>query len=187
MPFANIKGNHITVHNVRNCDYTSETDYTPKYETRTYDLSRLQSVDIMLTDWGLKYIAHTMVSFGFEGGGYLCFSIETRKENGETYSAIKGFFRQYELIYIAGDERDLIRLRTNFREGEDVYLYRLKVASVDNAKKTFLEYLNRVNQLKEHPQWYNALTENCMTGAFRLARKHSEPAASYQQTANLET
>jgi len=175
MPFAQIEGDKITVHNVRNCNYVTETDFFPHFETRTYDLSKLKSVDYMLTDWGLKYIAHTMVSFGFEEDQYLCFSIETRKEVGESYSALKGFFRQYELIYIAGDERDLVRLRTNFRKGEDVFLYRMRVASFKNARNFLLDYLNRTNQLHENPQWYNALTENCMTSAFRLARKQAAP------------
>lgn len=175
MPYAEINDNHVVVHNVRQCDYITETDYTTKYETRSYDLSKLRSVDLMLTDWGLKYIAHTMISFGFEGDQYLCFSIETRKEEGESYSALKGFFRQYELIYIAADEKDLLGLRTNFRQGEDVYLYRLRVPSIANAQNFFKDYLNRMNQLHEHPEWYNALTENCMTSAFRLARKNAAP------------
>jgi hypothetical protein len=174
-PYAEINGNKIAVHNVRNCEYITETDYVTKYETRTYDLSKLRSVDVMLTDWGLKYIAHTMVSFGFEGDQYLCFSIETRKETGEDYSALKGFFRQYELIYIAADERDLVGLRTKFRKGEDVYLYRLRSASIDKIQAFFMDYLNRMNQLHAHPEWYNALTQNCMTSAFRLARKHAAP------------
>ena len=94
MPHADINGDKITLYDVRNCDYVTETEFVPHYETRTYDLSKLKSIDIMLVDWGLKYIAHTMVSFGFERGKYLCFSIETRKERGEAYSAVKGFFRQ---------------------------------------------------------------------------------------------
>ena len=175
LPYAEIKGNEVFIHHVRHCDYITETDYAVNDETRTYNLSKLKSVDIMLTDWGLKYIAHTMVSFGFEGDNYLCFSIETRKEVGESYSALKGFFRQYELIYIAADERDPVRLRTNFRKGENVYLYRLKVASMENLTQFFMEYVNRINQMHENPKWYNALTQNCMTSAFRLARKHAAP------------
>lgn len=177
-PFAVINGDAVILHNVRNFEYRTGSAYTPRFETRTYDLSRLRSVDLILTDWGLTYIAHTMVSFGFEGGEYLCFSIETRKETGESYSALKGFFRQYELIYIAGDERDLIRLRTNFRNGEDVYLYRLRAASIQKVREFLLAYLHRINALHEHPQWYNALTQNCMTSAFRLARANSPPARS---------
>ena len=175
MPYVDMSGNLAVVHHVRNCDYITETRYIPRYETRTYDLSRLQSVDLMLTDWGLTYIAHTMISFGFEDGQYLCFSIETRKEEGESYSAVKGFFRQYELIYVAGDERDLVRLRTNFRQGEDVYLYRLNIASLDNARNVLMAFFRQLNSLHETPQWYNALSENCMTSAFRLARKHAAP------------
>lgn len=175
MPFAEINENQVVVHNVRNCDYITETDFTPRFETRTYDLSRLKSIDLILINWGVKWIAHTMISFGFEGDQYLCFSIETRKEVGESYSALKGFFHQYELIYIAGDERDLIRLRTNFRKGEEAFLYRLRVFSADRIRNVFLDYLARINQLHEKAEWYNALTENCMTSAFRIARKNSAP------------
>lgn len=175
MPHAEIDGNRITIHNVRNTHYTSENEFTPRFETNTYDLSQLRSVDLFLTDWGLRHIAHTMISFGFEGDRYLCLSIETRKEVGESYSALKGFFRQYELIYILGDERDLVRLRSNFRQGEDVYLYRLKIASIERAGNAFKAVLHRVNQLHDKAEWYNAMTENCMTSAFRLVKKHAAP------------
>lgn len=173
MPYAEVNGDKVVLHNVRNCSYTSETNFTVHCETRTYDLSRLKSVDIMFSDWGLKYIAHTMLSFGFEGGEYLCVSIETRKEVGESYSALRGFFRQYELIYIAADERDVVRLRTDYRDGEDVYLYRLRVASVEQIRGAFLDYLNRMNALRDHAEWYNALTDNCMTSGFRIMKKHA--------------
>ncbi len=173
LPYAEVSAEKVVLHNVRNCQYISETNFTVHYETRTYDLSRLKSADIMFSDWGLKYIAHTMVSFGFEGGEYLCVSIETRKEVGETYSALKGFFRQYELIYIAADERDVVKLRTNFREGEDVFLYRVQVVSLGQVRATFLDYLNRMNGLHDRAEWYNALTDNCMTSGFRILKKHA--------------
>jgi hypothetical protein len=112
-----------------------------------------------------------MLSFAFEGGDYVCFSIETRKERGETYSALKGFFRQFELIYIIGDERDLVRLRTNFR-GEEVYLYHLNTDPTV-ARLVFLDYLKEVNRLKNRPEWYNALTSNCTTNI----RGHTKPYA----------
>jgi hypothetical protein len=173
LPYAEINGDKVVLHNVRNCDYQSETNYVVRYETRTYDLSQLKSADILFSDWGLKIIAHTMLSFGFAGGEYLCVSIETRKEVGEAYSALKGFFRQYELIYIAADERDVVRLRTNCREGEDVYLYRLRVISRRQMRDAFLDYLGRMNRLREHAEWYNAVTDNCMTSGFRIMRKHA--------------
>ncbi|MDD2601009.1 MAG: DUF4105 domain-containing protein [Kiritimatiellae bacterium] len=173
VPYAEIDGDKVTLYNVRNCSYVNETNFTVHYETRSYDVSQLKSADILFTDWGPKDIAHTMLSFGFEGGDYLCVSIETRKEVGETYSALKGFFRQYELIYIASDERDVVRLRTNFRKGESVYLYRLQVVSLDHIRDALREYLLRMNQLHERAEWYNAMTDNCMTSAFRIMKKHA--------------
>jgi hypothetical protein len=171
MPHADINGRSVTLHNVRNSLYRTEEDYTVRYETRTYDLDKLQSMDLFLVDWGLGKIAHTMFSFGFSDGQYICFSVETRKEVGESYSALLGFFRQYELIYIAGDERDLVGLRTNFRKGETVRLYRLHPKQPDRMELFFMDYMNRINDLYTRPQWYNALTDNCMTSAYRCMRK----------------
>ena len=128
LAWAEIVGDKVTIHNIRNCDYRTETDFTVHHYDKTFDLSKLKGVDFFLVYWGSPKIAHTMMSFDFEGQGNVCFSIETRKEKGEDYSTVKGFFRQYELIYVVADERDLVRLRTNYREkgkGEDVYLYRL--------------------------------------------------------------
>ena len=161
LPWAEIRGNEVTIHNIRNCDYRSESDYTVRHYDRTFDLSKLRGADLSLIYWGSSMIAHTMLSFDFGDDGIVCFSVETRKEIGEAYSTVKGFFRQYELTYVVADERDLIRLRTNYR-GESVYLYHLK-ASEKLARTVFLDYLRQVNSLKEHPQWYNALTSNCTT------------------------
>jgi hypothetical protein len=161
LPYAEINGNLVTIHNIRNCDYRTETDYVVQHYDKTFDLEKLRSVDFYLIYWGSPMIAHTMLSFGFEGGDYVCFSIETRKEKGEAYSAIKGFFRQFELTYVIADERDLVRLRTNFRH-EQVYLYRLNTEPA-LARLVFLDYLKTVNRLKDRPEWYNALTSNCTT------------------------
>jgi hypothetical protein len=173
LAWAEIVGDKVTVHNIRNCDYRSETDFTCHYYDKTFDLAKLKGVDFYLVYWGSPKIAHTMMSFDFEGQGNVCFSIETRKEKGEEYSTVKGFFRQYEIIYIVADERDLVRLRTNYREkgkGEDVYLYRLN-ATPEMTRKIFLSYLGEVNRLKERPEWYNALTGNCTTSI----RQHTMP------------
>ena len=172
-PFAEITGDQVIVHNVRNCTYQSETNFAVAFETRRYDLSKLRTADIFLADWGLHKVAHTMLSFGFDDGQYLCFSIETRKEVGESYSAFKGLFRQYEVIFIAGDERDLVGLRTNFRQGETVRLYRMVKAPLQTVRATFTAYLDRINGLKRKPEWYNAVTENCMVGFFQIARQHA--------------
>jgi len=171
LPSAEIDGDTLAVHNIRNCDYRTETDYTTRYYDRTFDLSKLQSVDLYVVHWGSPAIAHTMLSFGFGGDDYLCFSIETRKEKGEAYSTIKGFFRQYEITYIVADERDLVRLRTNYR-GEQVYLYRLNT-DLPLARSVLLDYFRTINHLKLHPEWYNALTDNCTTSI----RQHTYPYA----------
>ena len=162
LPHADIAGHRVTVHNIRNCDYRTETDFDVRHYDKTFDLDKLRTVDLYLVYWGSPLIAHTMVSFGFDGGDYLCISIETRKEMGETYSAIKGFFRQFELTYVVADERDLVRLRTNYRQGEDAYLYRIQ-ATPERVRALFMVYLDRINSLYRRPQWYNALTSNCTT------------------------
>jgi len=161
LPTATLDGNRLTIHNLRNFDYRTETDYTPRWETRTYDLDKLQGVDLFLSFWGPTLIAHTIISWAFADGSHLAISIETRKEKGESYSAIRGFFRQYELYYVVADERDVIRLRTNYR-GEQVYLYHLRMP-VELGRKILLDYLAEVNRLAERPRWYNALTHNCTT------------------------
>jgi hypothetical protein len=166
LPYADIRGDHVTVHNVRNAEYRSETDYTVRLENRELDLSRLRSLDLFLVYWGSPLIAHTIMSWGFEGDQYLAISIETRKEKGEQYSALRGFFRQYELTFVVADERDVVRLRTNFR-GEDVYAYRLDAPPAD-ARRLLLRYFREINELRERPKWYNALTDNCTTAIQRL-------------------
>lgn len=161
--WAEINSDIVTIHNVRNFDYRTETDYQPRWETRTYDLSQLQAVDLFVTFWGSPWIAHPILSFQFSSGDHVAFSVETRKEIGEEYSALLGFFRQYELIYIVADERDVIRLRANYRvDDEQVYLYRT-TAAPDAARAVFLDYLRSVNALHAQPRFYNAITSNCTT------------------------
>jgi hypothetical protein len=158
---ATFSGNRVTIENVRNFKYRTESDYDQRWETRTYDLDQVEGVDLFLSFWGPTEIAHTIMSWDFGDGQHLAISIETRKQKGESYSAIRGFFRQYELYYVVADERDPIALRTNYR-GEQVYLYRLR-ASAAQARALLVDYLNEVNQLADHPEWYNALTQNCTT------------------------
>jgi hypothetical protein len=161
-PWAEIDGDRVTIHEVRNFDYRTETDFTPRWETRTYDLAQIRGADLFITYWGSPWIAHPIVSFQFGPDDHIAFSIETRKEVGEEYSAFKGFFRQYELTYIIADERDPIRLRTNYRTGEEVYLYRT-TATPEAARTIFLDYLRSANELHEQPAFYNAVTSNCTT------------------------
>jgi hypothetical protein len=171
LAYATIAGDKITVHNIRNFDYRSETDYTPAYYDRTFDLRELTSVDIVTSHWAGPAIAHVFVSFGFPGDKYLAISIEVRKPKGEGYSTLKGFFRQYELIYVVSDERDVIRLRTNYRRDppEDVYIYRTSGPN-DKGRRLFLEYMHRLNALRAQPEFYNTLTTNCTTNIWTNSR-----------------
>jgi hypothetical protein len=160
--WAEINGDEVTLHNVRNFDYRTETDYTPRWDTRTVRLSKITGIDLAINYWGSPWIAHPILSFQFSDAPPVCFSIETRKKTGQTYSAIGGLYRQFSLIFIAADERDVIRVRTNYRQGEDIYLYR-STTSPEQARGRFLEYLRSLNAIREHPRWYNAITTNCTT------------------------
>lgn len=169
-PWATLAGDQVTIHGVRNFDYRTETDFTPRWEDRTYDLRALDSADLIAVYWAGKAIAHIMVSFGFGGRDFVAISIETRKERGESYSTLAGFFKQYELVYVVADERDVVRVRTTYRQPqEDVYVYRLR-APRENTRRAFLDYLRTMNDMREHPRFYNTLTTNCTTGVLVHAR-----------------
>jgi hypothetical protein len=163
---AEIDGNVIHIHNVRNFTYRSDSDYDIHYEDRTYNLNDLQSLWFIVEPFSWwKGPAHTFLSFGFKDGRYIAISVEIRKERGEAFSALYGFFNQYELMYVVGDERDLIQLRTNFRK-DDVYLYPARVTN-EKLRELFLSMLERVNQLRSHPEFYNTLTNTCTTNIVR--------------------
>jgi hypothetical protein len=174
LPYAIVQDNLVTIHNIRNFSYRTETDFDIRYYDKTFDLKDLNSADLIAVYWMGDAIAHIMISFGFQGKDYVAFSIETRKEKGEGYSTIKGFFKQYELIYVAGDERDLVRVRTDYRTPqEDVYLFRTK-APPERVRKLFLEYIRQINTMTEKPVWYNTLTTNCTTNIVMHIKTFSE-------------
>lgn len=180
-PYATINGDMVTIHNVRNFDYRTETDFTPRWETRTYDLTKLGGADVIAVYWAGKAIAHIMVSFDFGGKDHLAVSIETRKEKGENYSTLAGFFRQYELYYVVADERDVIRVRTTYRQPqEDVYIYRTR-APAQNVRRIFLDYVKTINDLQVRPAYYNTLTTNCTTSiAFHTRMNPESPPMSWK-------
>ena len=171
---ATVKGDLVTIRGVRNFDYRSESDFTPRWEDRTYDLRKLDSADIIAVYWAGKSIANIMVSFGFQDKDYLAVSIETRKEKGESYSTLAGFFRRYELYYVVADERDAIRGRTTYRQPqEDVYIYRTR-APQRNIRRIFLDYIETINDMHARPRFYNTLTTNCTTSILMHTRMNPE-------------
>jgi uncharacterized membrane protein YhaH (DUF805 family) len=175
LPYATIEDNWVTVHNIRNFDYRSETDYAPAWYDKRFDLNKLESVDLIAVYWMGPDIAHVFQSFAFAGGEHLAISIEARKEKVEAYSTIKGFFRQYELYYVVADERDVIRLRTNYRHDppEEVYVYRMS-GPIENSRRLFLEYMIKMNELRSSPVFYNSLMTNCTTNIWLNSRVNPE-------------
>lgn len=162
-PRATIAADLVTLHDIRNFDYRTETDFDPSYYDRTFDVRRLDSLDLITSYWMGRAIAHVFVSFGF-GDERVAISVEARKERGEGYSSVQGFFKRYELIYVVADERDLIRVRTNYRRDppEDVYLYRVH-GPIENARRLFTEYVRTINALHDRPRFYDTLSTNCTT------------------------
>ena len=166
---ADIESRAVVLHNVRDFDWRSETDFTPRWITHRYNLDQLTSVDLVSSVWASPAIAHTLISFGFEGGARVVFSAEVRREKGEAFSEVGGFFKQFELVMIAATERDIVRLRTNIR-GESVTLLPLKVSKAQ-AEGLFRRFAARANQLAARPEFYQTVTTNCTTVIFELARQ----------------
>ena len=166
MTSGKVNGDQVTLFNVRNFTWHSETDYTPHWDTRHYDLSKLQSVDMLTSHWGMDAIAHVLVSFGFTDGQFVTFSVEIRKKKGQQFSEVAGFFKQYELSILATDERDAIAVRPNVR-GEETFLYRIDMPA-DIRRQLFLSYIEQANQLLEEPRFYNTVTANCTTLVFGM-------------------
>jgi hypothetical protein len=161
LPWADVEGNRATIHNVRNSEYRTATDFDLHHSDRTYDLDQLRSLDFFMCFWAPIPFCHTMMSFGFEDGDTLCVSIETRPEEHEAFDPLAACFKQFELVYVAGDERDLVWLRTNLRD-EAVYLYRIDTTH-ESMRRICLRYCTRMNELKARPEWYCTLTRNCTT------------------------
>jgi hypothetical protein len=162
-------GNRVTLHNVRNFDWRTETDYTQRWETRSYDLDHLRTVDMIMSYWGGPAIAHMLISFGFGDGAQVVFSVEVRRQKAQAFSEIGGFFNDFELSIIAADERDVVRLRTNVR-GEDVYLYRLQLPQ-RAMRLLFLGYVGEANRLVDSPRFYNTITVNCTTLVYQMMNR----------------
>lgn len=163
---AEINDNQVTIRNIRNCTYRTAEDYDVAHYDKTFDLDKIRSLDFVVVPFlEMPSLAHIAVSFGFEGGEYVGVSVEIRKEKGEEYAPIKGVMRQFELMYVVADERDMIRLCTDqYLNG--VYVYRAN-ASPDIVRAMFVDMMHRVNELAEKPEFYNTFTNNCTTNIVR--------------------
>jgi hypothetical protein len=170
LPDAEVSGDIVRIRNFRNFDYTASGDPLPRYEERNFDLTKLSSLDYILAHWEARSIAHSMVSFGFNDGQYLVLSVEARFVRGQPYSPLRGMFRYYEIIFLIGDERDIIRVRTNIRR-EHVYLYPVRMP-LPRVRQLLEDYLARARELAHRPEWYNSVSSNCTTNLFYHAHHH---------------
>jgi hypothetical protein len=167
LPRAAIAGDAVTIEDVRNLEYRSIDDFTPRYETRTYRLSNLSGLDIIFFDWGDGFRGHPALVFDFGPDGRICMSIEARITRNQDYSALRSLYRQQELIFVAADERDVILRRTKYSERQWAYLYRIH-SSVEELRRLFLDYVDTINRLYESPRWYHVLFDNCTTSFYKL-------------------
>lgn len=159
---AEVKGDLVSIKNVRNFTYASTTEYTANYYDKTYDINKLKKVWFIVEPFsGYVGAAHTFLSFEFEGDQFVSISVEIRKEKGESFSAVKGLLRQYELMYVIADERDVVKLRSNYRK-DLVYVYPVK-ADKEKSQALFLDMIERTNKLKDSPEFYNTFTSTCTT------------------------
>ncbi len=164
-----VDGERLILHQVRDFRWQGREAGEPHWETREYDLSRLASVDLLISNWGLPLISHVMVTFGFDDGDFLTFSVEIRRERHEAFSSLAGFFKQYELSIVAATERDLVGGRTNHR-GERVSLYRIEM-SPRARRELLLSYVAEANALHEAPRFYHTVTANCTTIVYAMMRR----------------
>lgn len=166
---GSVEGRRVTLQHVRNFIWRSQNDYDVHWESREYDLSRLRSVDMITSNWGFPAISHVLVSFGFDDGEHVAFSVEIRREKHEQFSELGGFFKQFELSIIASDERDVVRVRSNVRN-EELELYRINLSPGD-ARELFRSFVIQANRLAEHPRFYHTVTGNCTTIVFSMMKK----------------
>ncbi|MEP2776633.1 MAG: DUF4105 domain-containing protein [Luteolibacter sp.] len=162
LPYAEISEDTVTIHNYRSFDYSGDETPLPAWETRRFDQHNLKGMDFFMTRWSSDFAGHPIFSFDFGDQGHCAFTIEAKLEKNEIYSLAAGLYRRYEIAYIACDESDAVRVRTNFREGENVYLYRT-IATPEQARARFLEFIASMNDIREKPRFYNVVSSNCTT------------------------
>jgi hypothetical protein len=171
LPWAVREGDVVTIGDIRNFEYRSLEDCTPRYETRQFHLANLRAADFLLFSWAIPLMGHPVLVFDFGADGRLCISIEARYRKGQPYSVLRSFYRQYELIFVAAEERDVILRRTKYTHDQEALLYRFD-AGADELRSAFLDYIEVIGSLREVPRWYNVLFANCTTSFYRLRHSH---------------
>jgi hypothetical protein len=167
LPRAVVNGDEIVIENLRNFDYPAPGEFNPRYETRTVRLTNLTAIDIIFFNWGMKWMSHPVLVFDFGPDGRVCISVEVRYRRGQDFALVRSLYRQQELIFVVADERDIILRRTRTEKPQEALLYRMTVPP-DEARVSFLDYMNAVNDLFARPRWYNGLCMNCTTTFYRL-------------------
>lgn len=167
LPRAVRDGDAVTIENVRNFEYRTLDDFTPRYENRTYHLSNLSGVDVIFFNWGSAIMSHPVLVFDFGADGRVCMSIEVRYQKGQKYSILRSLYHFYDLIFLVADERDAILRRTKYGPSQAAHLYRLDTTA-DDIRAAFLDYVDAINSLDRAPQWYHGLCMNCTTTFYRL-------------------
>ena len=178
LPYAEVNGDIVTLHNVRNFTYKTTDDYTPAYYDKKFDLSKIKKIWYVVEPFsGIPGSAHTFLSFEFEDDNFVSVSVEIRKEKGESYHPIKGLFNKYEIMYVVADEKDAIKLRSNYRK-DLVYLYPM-IGTYETNKNIFLDMISRVNELKDKPEFYNTITNTCTTNIVEHINKINPGSISW--------
>jgi hypothetical protein len=167
LPRAVRDGDSITIENLRNFEYRSLEDFTPRYETRTYHLANLRGIDIIFFNWGSAVMSHPVLVFDLGPDGRVCISIEVRYQRGQKYSILRSVYHFYELIFLVADERDAILRRTKYGPSQEAHLYRL-ATTAEELRATFLDYIDAINALYRTPRWYHGLCTNCTTTFYQL-------------------
>jgi hypothetical protein len=181
LPRAVHQGDVVTIENIRNLEYRSLDDFTPRYETRTFHLANLKTADLLLFNWGSPWMSHPVLVFDFGSDGRVCVSIEVRFRKGQNYSILRSLYRQQELIFLVADERDVILRRTKYGRNQEAHLYRFHV-SAEELRAAFLDYVEAINRLYQTPRWYHGLCANCTTTFYRLP--HSRLRFDWRVLAN---
>lgn len=181
LPRAVRDGDAVTVENVRDFEYRSPDDFTPRYETRTYRLANLAAADVIFFNWGSRWMSHPVLVFDFGPDGRLCVSIEVRYRKGQAYSVLRSLYRQQELFFLVADERDVILRRTKFGRPQQAHLYRMK-ADPEELRAVFLDFVGAVNDLHDRPRWYHGVCANCTTTFYRLPSR--KPRLDWRVLAN---